>query len=202
MTAGSRPVVGWRLWKLHGGRLRSWVVAHDWEVGPNQARCLAGDAAASLFNLPLRPHCERSPGRDCKCGLWALWDFGSCARKARDESQRWDSRDVVIGLMEGWGTVAIHGDEGFRSQFAVVRCLFADTIADRLPARAGWWERMVRVLRMGKSDARRATALRLAADLYGVPLLSLADAVRLGVLGELGVPESGVREVAAALATG
>jgi hypothetical protein len=202
VSTRDRPVVGWRLWKLHGGRLRSWVVAHDWEAGPNQACCLASDAAACLFNPPVRPRCAHSPGRDCKCGLWALWDFGSCARKAREESQRWDSRDVVIGLMEGWGTVAIHGDEGFRSQYAVVRCLFTDTIADRVPARADWWRRLAGRLRLGEPDARRATALRQAAGMYGVPLLSLADAVRLGVLGELGLPESGVREVAAALATG
>jgi hypothetical protein len=197
-----RPVVGWRLWKLHGGRLRSWVVAQDWEVGRNEARCLAGDAAASLFNPPPHPCCERPPGRNCKCGLWALWDFRSCARKAREESQRWDSRDVVIGLMEGWGTVAIHGDEGFRSQYAVVRCLFTDTIADRVPARARWWERLVRLAGAGEPDAGRTTSLRRVACVYGVPLVSLADAVRLGVLGELGVSETGVREVMAELATG
>lgn len=202
MTARDRPIVGWRLWKLHGTHLRSWVVAQDWAVGPNQARCLAGDVAACLFNPPPSMRCAHPPGRDCKCGLWALWEFGACARKAREESQRWDSRDVVIGLMEGWGTVAIHGDEGFRSQYAVVRCLFTDTIADRVPARAHWWERFAGIVRSGESGARRATTLQRAAELYGVPLVSLADAVRLGVLGELGVSESGVREVAAALATG
>jgi len=202
VSARRGPVVGWRLWKLNAGRLRSWVVAQDWEVGPNEARCLAGDAAASPFNLPPRPCCERSPGEDCKCGLWALWDFRLCARKAREESQRWNSRDVVIGLMEGWGTVAVHGDEGFRSQYAVARCLFTDTIADRVPAGARWWERLVRLALAGEPDTRRTTSLRRVAELYGVPLVSLADAVRLGVLGELGVTESGVREVVAELAFG
>jgi hypothetical protein len=202
MSLRDRPVVGWRLWKMHSGRLRSWVVAQDWEVGPNVARCLAGDAAASLFTPPPRACCERPPGRDCKCGLWALWDFRSCARKAREESQRWDSRDVVIGLVEGWGTVAIHGDEGFRSQYAVVRCLFTDTIADRVPGRARWWVRLYRLARGGEHDTRRTASLRRVAELYGVPLVSLADAVRLGVLGELGVSASGVREVAAELAMG
>jgi hypothetical protein len=202
VSARDRPIVGWRLWKLHGGRLRSWVVVHDWEVGPNEARCFAGDTAASLFIPPPRPRCEHPPGRECKCGLWALWDFRTCARKAREESQRWDSRAVVIGLMEGWGTVAIHGDEGFRSQYAVVRCLFSDAIADRLPARARWWTPLLRLACAGEPDTRRTTSLQRVAELYGVPLVSLADAVRLGVLGELGVSERGVREVASELATG
>lgn len=201
MSGGPAPVIGWRLWRLDAGRLRSWVVAQDWQVGPNEARCLVGDGPASLFGPAPRRPCERSPGRGCRCGLWALRDFASCARKARDESQHWDTRDIVIGLVEGWGTVAIHGDEGFRSQYAAVRCLFTDPIADRGPAPPRWWERVVRLSRARDSDARRATSLRCVAELYGVPLVSLADAVRLGILGELGLPESGVREVAAELAT-
>jgi len=202
VTAGQQPLLGWRLWRLHGGRLRSWVVDEDWEAGPNEARCLASTHPASVFDQS-RGRCAHPPGMNCKCGLWALWDYGRCARKAREESQRWDSRDVVIGLMAGWGTVAIHGDEGFRSQYAMVRCLFTDAISDRLPdaaeRRPGWWERLIRLMRVGEPGGKRAAALRQAAELYGVPLLSLEDAIRLGVLSEFGVPPSRIREAAAQL---
>jgi len=181
------------------------VVDHDWEVGPNEARCLGSGLAASMFDS-CRERCRHSPGTRCKCGLWALWDYGCCARKAREESQRWDSRSIVIGLMAGWGTVAIHGDEGFRSQFAMVRCMFTDAIADGVPpgaqCRSGWWRRLARLSLAGESGGKRATSLRQAAELYGVPLVSLKDAIRLGVLSEFGVPAKRIREAAAQLPGG
>lgn len=200
MTAGRQPVVGWRLWKLHSDRLRSWVVPQDWEPGPNEARCLTDGGAVSLLNG--RGRCMRPPGTDCKCGLWALWHFTACARKAREESASWERRSIVIGLTLGWGTVAIHGDEGFRSQYAAVRCLFTDPVAGRTGSREDWWDRLLRRLRVREPGDERSAALQQVAARYGVPLLSLADSVRLGVLGELGVPQAQVHEVAAELAVG
>lgn len=196
-----QPVVGWRLWRLHDGRLRSWVVQQEWEPGTNEARCLTDGHVVSLVSSE-RGRCAHSPGADCKCGLWAIWDFGACARKAREESAPWDRRDIVIGLVAGWGTVAIHGEEGFRCQYGAVRCLFTDAVAGRSPAHAsrpGWWTRLVRRIEGREPGDVRAASLRSAADRYGVPLLAVADAVRLGVLGELGVPAPQLRDVAAQL---
>jgi hypothetical protein len=205
VRAAGQPLVGWRLWRLHDGRLRSWVVGHDWEAGANEARCLAGGPLVSM-RQPAGGRCDRSPGTDCRCGLWALWDFGGCVRKAREESQAWDGWNVVIGLMAGWGTVAIHGEEGFRCQYAMVRCLFTDAVADRAggsgDGRPGWWHRLAWCIRSGEPGDRRLNSLRRAADHYGVPLLSLSEALHMGVLGELGVPRNRIKEVAAELATG
>jgi hypothetical protein len=198
MTSGEQPVVGWRLWKLHGEGLRSWAVQEDWEPGPNEARCLTNGRAMTLLN-PGGGRCARSPGTDCRCGLWALWDFGACARKARLESAEWERGNVVMGLIAGWGTVAIHGDQGFRSQYAAVRCLFTDAVA--MPSmggaapRLGRWERLLRRLHAGGPGFERADCLQRAAARYGVPLLSLADALRMGVLSELGVTRSQVRDL-------
>lgn len=200
-----QPVVGWRLWKLHADRLRSWVIPQDWAPGPNEAQCMTNARTVTLFN-PGAGGCARPPGVDCRCGLWALWDFAVCARKAREESAGCERPNVVIGLVAGWGTVAIHGEEGFRSEYAAVRCLFSDAVAFPLQAvaerRTEWWERLVRRTRAVDPAVERMAALRRAAAHYGVPLLSLADAVRLGVLGELGVPAHQVHEMAAALTAG
>jgi len=85
----------------------------------------------------------------------------------------------------------------------MVRCLFTDAISDR-PAdgaerRPAWWERLGRLGRACEPGGKRTDALRQAAALYGVPLLSLAEAIRLGVLSEFGVPASRIREAAAHL---
>lgn len=196
-------MVGWRLWRLQAGHLRSWVVQQEWEPGPNEARCLTEGHVVSLLN-GAGGRCTRSPGTNCKCGLWGLWDFAACARKAREESAPWDRWNIAIGLMAGWGTVAIHGEEGFRCQYGTVRCLFTDPVAGRSPAgaapRSGWWTRLVRRVDGREPDGERTASLRLAADRHCVPLLSVAEAVRLGVLGELGVSPSRVRDVVAELA--
>jgi hypothetical protein len=137
------------------------------------------------------------------CGLWALWNFGSCVAKARAEAARWQRRSVVLGLVAGWGTVAVHGDEGFRAQRASVICLFSDPVADPVSAPPErwprWWARPARWMGCERATSSRLDSLRRAAAHYGVPLLSLTDAIRLGVLGEFGVSESSLSDVEAQL---
>jgi len=119
-----------------------------------------------------------------------------------------------MGLVVGWGTVALHGREGFRAERAALRCLFTDRpwSAAALPGApsrlAGWWRRTI-----GRSSpaepAERATPrevghldeLEAVAAHYAVPLTSLHAAAGLGLLSELGVPEAQIEE-AARLATG
>jgi hypothetical protein len=191
------PVAGWRVWRLGVERLRSWVLDADWQPGANEARCL--DRHAAILR---RPPCEVSPGKGCWCGFWALWDITTCLAKARGEGAAVGS-PAVVGLISGWGTVAIHGNEGFRAQYASVSCLLSDSVwaesLDPLCGRPVRLTRFARRLGLMAPTPHPLKALERAAATYQVPLLSLATAVRGGVLGELGVPAEQVLRVRAVL---
>lgn len=185
MSGRPSPVVGWRVWRLRDGRLHSWKLDYEWEPGPHRARCLV--AALS----PLKPTCAQAPGEGCTCGFWALWDPMRALRKARREHVMVPAGFTsVVGVMLGWGGVAIHGDEGFRAEHATVACLISNAVwdedADRVvEGRIRWWRRIAH--RFEVPDRSRPELLRAAGQWYGVPVVSLGDAVRLGVLQELGV---------------
>jgi hypothetical protein len=185
------PVVGWRIWKLETGRLASLVVDYRWEPGENRARCLP------LDHVP----CIASPGFGCLCGFWAVWSLRHSLGMACPAVERpWQ----VMGLVAGWGTVALHGSEGFRAERAAVRCLFTDLpfpwpspMSDRL---ATLWRRAVGrgepapAPVLVPADQDRVEALRGVAALHSVPLVSLRDAVGVGLLGELGLSAEMVAE--------
>lgn len=193
VKSGSEPIVGWRLWRVHDDGLQSWVVSHTWQPGHNRARCLAE-----------RPDpCPTCPGRACHCGFWALWSPSACIRKA--QAYPTPERRLVMGLMVGWGSVALHGDEGFRAQYARALCLFSD-----------WpWERRMRLLTAGaarrwvmrrvgpigrrllesRDQSERRAALAATASRYGIPALPLEEALHRGVLTELGVGQAALDEL-------
>lgn len=197
------PVVGWRVWRLDGEKLRSWVVDWTWEPGRNHARCLDPRGGA-IFPAAGRVPCPISPGEGCWCGFWALWDLASCVSKARREGSATRSFPV-IGLVSGWGTVAVHGSEGFRAQYSSIMCLFSDSVwaeaLDPLCGRPLRLTRWVRRLGLMASTPRPPRALERASAIHQVPLLSLSDAVRTGVLGEFGVPSEQVHKIWERLAT-
>jgi hypothetical protein len=178
--ASLEPVLGWRVWRLEDGLLASLVVDHRWQPGDNLARCLG----------PAHRACPESPGEHCRCGFWAVWSpQQSVARASPAIEPPWQ----VMGLVAGWGTVAVHGAEGFRAERAAIRCLISDRPwpwSPRLRTRVAAWCR-----RSGRGeppavdalDAPRQRSLRSVAARYAVPLLSLRDAVGHGVLGELGL---------------
>jgi hypothetical protein len=191
------PVLGWRLWHLRSGHLQSWAIDHRWTHGENVATCRALD----------HPPCGSSPGPRCQCGFWATWSPAQCLARARATHEPpWH----VMGLVAAWGAVAVHGDEGFRAERTVLRCLFVDrpwavtpggTVLRRLGIR---WRSAHRPpappLGPGVALARQ-TELHAAGARYGVPLVSLRGAAGLGLLGELGVPREHV-EAAARMAAG
>lgn len=202
MTAAALPRIGWRLWRLEDDRLNSWVVDHAWEPGTNDARCLAPPSIKWYLSPDLFSHADDPPGHWCRCGFWALWDLGRAITKARREAR--DDHTTVIGLMAGWGTVAIHGAEGFRAQRARVLFLVRDSIWSRELDGFVWWplRRLYAWARGAAPDGREAereAVLRRTASAYGVYALSLTEAVRTGVLSELGVPSEQVRKVEARL---
>jgi hypothetical protein len=104
-----------------------------------------------------------------------------------------------VGLIRGWGEVALHGSEGFRAAKASIACLLTDWPWDapralpegRLAGR--WRPRLRRALQYLSSppppEPWHAHMLREAAALYGVPLVSLEESLRIGLLEELGLDE-------------
>jgi hypothetical protein len=135
----------------------------------------------------------------CQCGFWALWSPLQALTKAREDHTEASS---VLGLARGWGTVAIHGREGFRAERAAVACLFEDwPWADGMAAaelHRGRWRALVARVLTGpilRPDPRRKDALHDAAGRYGVPLLDLETALRIGLLAELGVADLALDQI-------
>ncbi len=81
-----------------------------------------------------------------------------------------------MGLMAGWGVVALHGGKGFRAERASVLALFDSPLGGARPQ------------------------LERLANRYGVPALSLRAALEAGVLAEFGASPGAIAEVRAVLA--
>lgn len=187
---GREPIVGWRLWRVRQEGLRSWAATSYWVPGANSATCLASDP------------CPRSPGSGCKCGFWALFSLSRCLEYARR-----DAREgmTVLGLVQAWGEVSLHGEEGFRSASAAVVALFTDWVweADLQPRNRAhrWWRQLVHALGAGcprpptPPDPEREQLVAGAARRYGVPVLGLEDALCSGFLAEMGVSAKRREEV-------
>lgn len=189
MRPSPEPVLGWRLWRLRGRELASWGASYMWKPNRNVAGCLK----------PNQP-CAASPGQGCKCGFWALYSPERCFSLAREDH---GERAPVLGLMRAWGEIALHGAEGFRAQYAAPVCVFTDWIWDAHDhmgpeSQLGrCWRTLRRYMPGADSLAAgplpdREKRIREAADDYVIPALSLADALRLGALQELGVSTHGV----------
>ena len=176
------PVVGWRLWRVREDELCSWAVEHVWPPGENNAACLSD----GLFR------CLQAPGPSCRCGFWALNSPVSAIRLASAKP----AARAVLGLITAFGTVAVHGREGFRAEVASVACLFSDEIA--LPPAERLWRSLRRRLFRRADDElipRRTDSLKSLAARYSVPVVSLQSAISLGLLGELGVQQDAVVEL-------
>lgn len=183
MTNPSEPLVGWRVWRLRGRELASWATSYVWRPDTNTAGCLKPASA-----------CAAAPSEGCKCGFWGLYSRGLCMWRARQDH---DERAPVVGLIRAWGEIALHEEEGFRAQYAAPMCVFTDWIwgpsnslgpETRL---ARWWQAFTGIVADESQAAGPAPDLergiRTAADEYGIPALSLADALRIGALQEMGV---------------
>lgn len=195
----AQPVVGWRVWALRDGRLASWATRYVWEPGENVASCLVPPRPMGCIP-PRHPHRSEPPGDGCGCGFWAVFSPFLALNRARAVRQE---RNSVLGLILGWGSIALHGSEGFRAQRAEVLCLFSDwcwespalserRMGIRFQLALRTWR--FRAVSQAPSHLRD---LEQAACTYGVPLLSLETALTHGVLAEFGVDQRGRGQVQA-----
>lgn len=181
-AAWPEPVLGWRLWRLRPEGLQSWAAGCYWTPGVNSATCLS------------RQPCPKPPGGACKCGFWALFSPTRCLALARRYPAE---RLAVLGLVQAWGEVALHGEEGFRAASSTVVALFTDWVWDLEVQPRGraqrWWRSFLHAFggptspRPTRPDPTRDYLMNSVAGGYGVPVLSLRDALGSGFLGELGV---------------
>ncbi|HEY2636707.1 MAG TPA: hypothetical protein VGI54_04905, partial [Solirubrobacteraceae bacterium] len=96
----AEPLIGFRAWRLEGGRLCAWSAATGpWSFDVTEAACC------------YKPHAAPYPG--CSCGLYALAD-------PRD--RRLWQHGQVVGAIVAWGAVELHRS-GFRAEKARVVAL-------------------------------------------------------------------------------
>jgi len=81
----------------------------------------------------------------------------------------------------GWGTVAVHGQEGFRAQNAAVRCLLADPAPTPTALAAGVGSHLPK-WRLRMEDEGRVRRLRRVSAVYGVPLVSMVNGLKWGLV--------------------
>jgi hypothetical protein len=154
VSAPAERVLGWRVWRLRDRGLHSRAADYRWVPGENRAVCLAHG----------RPPCRDSPGPDCNCGLWAAWNpWQALTWTCAAVEPPWQ----VMGLVELSGAVVAHGADGLRAERATLRCLLTDRPWS-------WW------LPLG-AGGPETDLLRSVAEDYAVPLLSLSNAMSLGL---------------------
>ena len=158
MSAADEPILGWRVWRLHDRGLHSLVIDYRWDRGENRAACLTSH----------RPPCQEPPGLRCHCGFWvAASPRLALTRTCATVEPPWQ----VLGLVAVSGAIVDHGAEGLRAERAALRCLCSDRPWSWLPPASG-----------------SRDELRAVAEDYAVPLLTLSNAVSLGLAGHPGDP--------------
>jgi hypothetical protein len=175
------PVLGWRCWIVVGSSLRSIAMSHVWQA-EEQAVCKR--AETDLYHSPWygeTPARHAAPADYCACGLYAYHDPWSAENHRRKlaETRGWQ---VVMGAVEMWGNVLVHGT-GVRAEHARLLGLampppgapspaFPYPLSNR-PGRLGWgWP----------------TPVETIAKRYGVPALPLPELIERVSEGRGAVP--------------
>jgi hypothetical protein len=141
------PVIGFRLWRIDDGGLRSLYHDERWSRGRQTARCAAGRLAE---------HDEPSPAHTCTCGLYAWYE--PCPRLA------WAGSDSLVGgAVVLWGQIELHGT-GMRAQHVMI-------VALALPLTHGAKRRrIVSVADSLEAEAVPARRLAAVANRHGEPV--------------------------------
>lgn len=105
------PIIGYRSWKVVGGKLHSPMSTGCWEVGVNQAECRG-------LSLDKQQATHKAPAHECRCGLYAYYS----PQKAVGVSVPYAFD--VIGAVRCWGTIELHGI-GMRAEYGEVIALWS-----------------------------------------------------------------------------
>jgi len=107
------PVVGFRAWRIVGGRLMSPYIPVRWEARVMHAECLPANRRL-LFGAGWVAEPHASPHPDCKCGIYAYH---------RPGVRTWFGEfETVEGVVSCWGRIEVHAD-GLRAEHARVEAL-------------------------------------------------------------------------------
>ena len=98
------PVIGFRQWRLHDGKLWPLFADRPWKRGVQTAVCPALHAL----------HDDPPPGHDCTCGIHAWYRTCPLLGSAFTE--------LVAGAVAMWGQMGLHAI-GMRAQHALVIAL-------------------------------------------------------------------------------
>jgi hypothetical protein len=107
---------------------------------------------------------------------------------------RFPVENGVLGLINGYGTIALHGEEGFRAELASLACIFTDGV-ELLPRPAR--RPLTRALLMPLQQTLRSRGQRGIGKYYGVPCVSVESALSIGLLEEFGVRPQAIAELRA-----
>jgi hypothetical protein len=106
-------VVGFRSWRLAGGRLQSPYIPCRWDGRVMHAECYDANRGLVRGEGWLdEPHA--SPHPDCRCGIYAY--HGPGLRHYYGEA--W----CCEGVVSAWGRIEVHAD-GLRAEYARVEAL-------------------------------------------------------------------------------
>ena len=102
----AEPLLGWRLWHIHEGRLLSWSQDGHWPV------CRRLEASCKRL---VRRSCAEAPGRGHTCGIYAA-RTRTDARRLLEELPPLPV-PVALGQVSLWGRV-FENLGGWRAQYA------------------------------------------------------------------------------------
>jgi hypothetical protein len=110
-------VLGWRCWIILGTELRSIAVGHSWKA-EETAICKRPPSLYISADFANPPERHVPPADGCHCGLYAYHEpwMAERSRQSMEKQYGWQ---VVIGAVEMWGDVLVHGT-GVRAEHARV----------------------------------------------------------------------------------
>lgn len=156
----TRPVSGFRLFRLGDGELLSQYADQAWPSEPNVP--FAAGCKDGIFAWPtaVNPTPHRAPGPDCTCGIHVRYSLADLDAYSSDD------QTYVTGAVACWGRIVPHPD-AFRAELAIPVALH-DPLGRMGAASVA--------LQLGIPLVTDRAWLQAEADLYGESIAHLAPA--------------------------
>src|SRR3990172_2052212 len=124
------PLIGWRIWRTHKGRLTGTIVRSRWPVDAIEAKCematllpnLKRILGPALFDTNMSLFGHPAPEPACSCGIYAAESLEALL-KAQPDIQSAGLRPLIVGQIEMWGRVIKHDNGVYRAERARVKTL-------------------------------------------------------------------------------